>query len=133
MGQLRLLLLVVLLIGAAVGGARFSSENETLVSISYLFGTLSDVPIWLVLVGSFSLGTGLCLLMVIGRLTRSTLAQRRYRKTIAALEAEVHQLRNLPIDGESPPAVELSAAVSSTESVIAGDAADGADGADRGV
>ncbi|MEE3331204.1 MAG: LapA family protein [Myxococcota bacterium] len=128
MRQLRLLLLMVLLVGAAVGGARFSSENETLVSISYVFGTLSGIPIWLVLVSSFSLGVGLCLLALVGRLTRATLAQRRYRKTIAGLEAEVHQLRNLPIDGEPLPE-----AASSTQSVLVEEAANGADGAGRGV
>ena len=121
MRQLRLLLFLVLLVGAAVGGAKFSSENETLVSISYVFGTLSGIPIWLVLVSSFSLGVGLCVLVLAGRLTRATLAQRRYRKTIAGLESEVHQLRNLPIDGEP-----LSEAVSSTEMVVAEGSASGA-------
>lgn len=127
---LRRLLLGALLVGAMVAGAKFSDENEMPVAIGYVFGTLGEVPLWVALVGSFGLGAGLCLLAVVGRLTRSTLAQRRYRKTVAALESEVHQLRNLPIEGVSAAeAIPLAGAPPAVVEAVAG----GADGAERGA
>ena len=91
-----------LFVGAVIGGAMFSNANEQDVSVDYLFGTLRDVPLWLALVGSFALGVVGTALAMLGRLTRASLAQRRYRKTLASLETEIHQLRNLPLEAGRP-------------------------------
>lgn len=125
---LRRLLWGLLFVGGMVAAAKFSAENEAPVAIGYVFGTLAEVPLWAALVGSFGLGAGLCLLAFTGRLTRSSLAQRRYRKSVAALEAEVHQLRNLPIEGASAAVAVPARAVEAVPAVPSG-----ADGAERGA
>ena len=86
-------------IGTLVGGWRFAGSNAAPVRIDYLIGELGAVPLWIALVTSFGIGGAVMALALFARLTRSSLAQRRYRKTLAALESEVHQLRNLPVEG----------------------------------
>ena len=86
-------------LGALVGGWQFAGSNAAPVRVDYLIGELPAVPLWVALVTSFGVGGAVIALALFARLTRSSLAQRRYRKTLAALESEVHQLRNLPVEG----------------------------------
>jgi len=104
MALLRRSLWIALFVLAAWGGARFSNENGEPVSIYYWIGTLHGIPLWIALVASFASGLGVAIAAFAGRLARASLAQRRYRKTVAALESEVHELRNLPVEvGERSP------------------------------
>ena len=130
MALLRRVLWVALFVGALIGGWTFASENGALIGIRYGFGRSIEVQLWLALIGSFSAGVGICFLALLGRLTRSSLAQRRYRKALAALEAEVHQLRNLPIEGTPTLA---ASALRDAVPAVAARATSGADGADRGA
>lgn len=112
MALLRRSVWVVLFVAAVWSGMRFSNENAEPVSIHYVIGTLHGVPLWLALVGSFAVGLAAAFAAFAGRLARASLAQRRYRKTVAALESEVHQLRNLPVEAggvEEPVAPSLVA------------------------
>ena len=95
--------------GALVGGWNFAGNNSAPIRIDYVFGALGAVPLWLALLTSFGAGAVASALFLFARLTRSSLAQRRYRKTLVALESEVHQLRNLPVEVEGGVA-ELSEA-----------------------
>jgi hypothetical protein len=127
---LRRVFLAALFVGALIGGWTFASENSALVGIHFGFGSQVEVQLWAALIGSFGAGVGICFMVVLGRLTRSSLAQRRYRKTVAALEAEVHQLRNLPIEGT--PTLSASTPVEAV-AAVAGNPASGADDADSGA
>jgi len=88
---------VVVFFGALIGGWQFAGSNAAPIRVDYLLGVFPAVPLWLALVVSFAIGAAAAVAGLFARLTRSTLAQRRYRKTLAALESEVHQLRNLPV------------------------------------
>ena len=98
MGIARRIVWLAVFVAALVGGWKFAGSNGSLVRVDYLFGVFGAVPLWLALVASASAGAVAAVLALSARLTRSSLAQRRYRKTVAALESEVHQLRNLPVD-----------------------------------
>jgi len=93
----RRLFWLAIFVTALIGGWKFAGTNGAPVAVDYLFGTFPAVPLWLALVTSAAAGAGIATAGLSARLTRSSLAQRRYRKTVAALESEVHQLRNLPV------------------------------------
>jgi len=97
MGIARRIVWLAIFVAALVGGWKFAGSNSSPVRVDYLFGEFGAVPLWLALVTSASAGVAAAVLGLSARLTRSSLAQRRYRKTVAALESEVHQLRNLPV------------------------------------
>lgn len=96
MRWLRRLVVVALFVGALVLGWRFAERNADPVFVDYLVGSI-DAPRWAVLVGSFGLGASLGLLVMGFQAARLALTKRRYRKLARDLEAEVHQLRNLPL------------------------------------
>ena len=100
MSYVRRGLWIAVFIAALVSGWTFAGHNADPVSVDYLFGALTAVPLWVALLTSFVMGIVATALGLFGQLTRSSLAQRRYRKAIAALESEVHQLRNLPVEAE---------------------------------
>ena len=98
---------LAIFVAALVGGWKFAGNNATTIGVDYLFGEIAAVPVWVALIVSFAAGAGVMGLALFARLTRSSLAQRRYRRTLASLETEVHQLRNLPLEeGRELPAVE---------------------------
>jgi uncharacterized integral membrane protein len=107
---------LAIFVGALVGGWEFAGNNAAPVRVDYVFGAVGAVPLWVALLTSFGLGAAVTAFALFARLTRSSLAQRRYRKTVASLESEVHQLRNLPVEGEREvtevPVPELPAAAS---------------------
>jgi len=96
---------IAVFVAALVSGWTFAGHNADPVRIDYLFGVLAAVPLWAALLSCFVMGIVVTLFGMFGQLTRSSLAQRRYRKTLAALESEVHQLRNLPVESERDDAV----------------------------
>lgn len=93
----RRLLAVLFFVAAFAIAYRFSGGNEEEVAVDLLLVTAPPTPLWLALVLAFALGAlgaSLLLLYEIGKLG---LTARRYRKTVASLESEIHQLRNLPL------------------------------------
>lgn len=85
-----------------VAGWRFAASNSTTVEVDYLVGTRSGVALWLVLTVSFASGVAVAGVLAAWALARSHLLARRYRKKLAGLEAELHQLRNLPLLDDEP-------------------------------
>ena len=80
-----------------VAGWQIAARNADLVHIDYLFGEVKGVRVWLALLISFVAGGAVVAIAALFSSMRAGLLSRRYRKAIADLEAEVHQLRNLPL------------------------------------
>jgi uncharacterized integral membrane protein len=83
-------------------GLRFPAENSGPVSVHYLFGRTGDHALWLVLLAAFTLGALLAGIPVFYLAAKGRLVSWRYRKALGGLEAEIHQLRNLPLAPDSP-------------------------------
>ncbi len=99
----RRLILVVVFVALLVGGWYFAADNSGTVVIHHPGGELGEFRIWVALAGSFGVGVLLAAIVAIYRGARLRLVQRRYRKMLDGLQAEVHQLRSLPLD-DSPEA-----------------------------
>lgn len=91
----------VVLVGALFFAAlRFSSENAEPVMIYYLAGEPAVLALWQALALAACAGA-LLIAIPLGYLwTRSGLLAWQYRRTMSRQEAEIHQLRNLPL---APP------------------------------
>jgi uncharacterized integral membrane protein len=112
MRWLRRALVLTLIVGVMLAGWRFAAENHEPVKLHYVAGELEERPLWLVTLGAFAAGAALGSLFAAFATAKSGLTSRRYRRAIGGLEAEVHQLRNLPLApepdargaaGRSPP------------------------------
>lgn len=90
-----------------VAGWRFAAFNAQPIHVHYLFGSQEAVMLWQVLLAAFVTGALFVGLIASVSLVRGGILARRYRKVIAGLEEEVHQLRNLPLAVEetAPPGV----------------------------
>lgn len=97
---LRRLLLAVLFVALLVGGWRFADHNAATVTVGYVVGEFEEVSLWLALLAAFAAGFALAALYWSFQLTRANMVTRRYRRAVAGLEAEVHELRNLPLVSE---------------------------------
>jgi uncharacterized integral membrane protein len=91
---------IALFILLLVGGWRFAAQNSQVISIDYLVGRFEEVTVWLALLCAFAAGLAVAALAGLARGARLRLEARRYRKAARDLEAEVHQLRNLPLSTE---------------------------------
>jgi uncharacterized integral membrane protein len=87
-----------------VAGWRFAHSNGDPVRVDYLFGEITDVAMWQVLLSSVGLGVLVTALVLGLQLAASRLAARRTRKQLESLESEIHQLRNLPLTESQPRA-----------------------------
>jgi uncharacterized integral membrane protein len=83
-----------------IAGWRFASDNSTTVTVSYWIGEFTEVALWLALAVAFGGGALLVGLVAAYELAKAGLVARRYRQTVAELEDELHQLRNLPLAAE---------------------------------
>ncbi len=97
-------LLLWLVIGAIFIGivfvcARFAVLNAEPTSIDYLLGTTTEVQLWVLLVACFAAGALIALALTSYELAKKSLIARRYRRRVRTLEAELHELRNLPLVG----------------------------------
>ena len=99
------MILLAAFVGLLVLGWRFASENAEPTSVHLVVGEFADVPIWRVVLAAFGAGAALVGLVGLYQIAKLKLVMRRYRRTAHELEAEVHQLRNLPLaaDGEATP------------------------------
>jgi hypothetical protein len=91
-----------LFVGMLVFGWRFRAANETEVPVDFLLGVLPPVPVWKILCAAFLLGVGTATLAWLFQLARLSLTARRYRKALRQLEAEIHELRTLPLHPPGP-------------------------------
>lgn len=101
MRTFRRLLALVAFVAALVLGWRFAGANLAPVSVDYLLGAAEGVPLWLALVAAFAVGLALSGLAGLFQMARLGLTARRWRKVAHGLEAELHQLRNLPLAAPS--------------------------------
>ena len=97
MRMVRRLLGLVLFVAALVIGWNFALRNPDAVRVDLLFAQLSGQPLWRVLVAAFSAGAVCAGMVGLYHAARLRLTARRYRRAAAALEAEIHELRNLPL------------------------------------
>ena len=99
------------LVPAALGAAllylawRIISVNGELVKVDFLIGRV-ELALWKALLTAFVCGAGLVGLFAFYQMARTGLVSRGYRKKLARLETEVHQLRNLPLVEAQPQALE---------------------------
>ncbi len=94
-------LLLLALLGAVVwAGVQFVRTNESPVTVDLLLTQISGVALWLTLLVAFGLGAVLAAALCLFEVARYGMVARRYRKTAARLESEIHQLRNLPLADE---------------------------------
>jgi uncharacterized integral membrane protein len=103
----RRLVLLAVVVGILVLGWGFASRNAEPVTVHYLVGVRPDVPLWVVMLGSFGLGAAVAGVLSLFELAKQGLVARRYRKTAEGLESEIHQMRSLPLVG--PPDAEIAA------------------------
>lgn len=107
-------LLVVGVFGALFFGAwRFVNGNVAPTSVDLVLFELPGVPLWSALLGAFALGALCAGASLVYELAKKSFAARRYRKELAGLESEIHQLRNLPLaapDARAGPAPQSRAA-----------------------
>jgi uncharacterized integral membrane protein len=106
MRAMRRVLVVGAFVGLLVVGWRFAAEHTQPVRIHYLVGESGDVPLWAALLGAFAAGAASVGGVAVYQLARLGMLARRYRKAVAKLEVEIHELRNLPLAPESPGAPE---------------------------
>jgi uncharacterized integral membrane protein len=88
---------VALVAALLVAAYQFTGKNTDLVSVHFFRWASPPQPLWVILLGSFGVGFAVAALLFGARLFRSSLLARRYRKAVSSLEAEVHQLRNVPL------------------------------------
>jgi uncharacterized integral membrane protein len=93
----RRLFAFLVFVGVLVGGWHFAAHNSELVTVYHPGGEFGEVTLWKALLIAFSSGAAIVAIHGLVREARIRLVSRRYRKAIVGLEAEVHQLRSLPI------------------------------------
>lgn len=87
---------VAVSLGLAYVAYRLGEANAAEITIDFLLGQIT-LATWQALGVAFLVGAGLVYLYSLYQMARSGLLHRRYRKELAGLETEVHQLRNLPL------------------------------------
>lgn len=102
MRWLRLAVIAVLLLAAVFVGL-LPANNSAPVSLHYVVGQSREIPLYWVVLGSFALGLLVASVPFTYLVLKRGLVMRRYRKVMAGLEAEVHQLRSLPLAEDAKP------------------------------
>jgi hypothetical protein len=108
MRMLRRLLLLAVFAGLFAAAWRFVNGNDVEVQVDLLFAQ-PTLKLYAALLGAFGLGALSASAGLVYELAKRSFAARRYRKELAGLESEIHQLRNLPLaapeaqPGPAPP------------------------------
>jgi uncharacterized integral membrane protein len=97
---------IAVFVALLVAGWRFAADNSQVVTIHYVFGQFEGVSVWLALLCAFLAGAVVMALLAAVGAAKLRLEAHRYRKAVRGLEAEVHQLRNLPLAAEEGEASE---------------------------
>ena len=106
MRMLRRLLVLGVFAALFAAAWRFVSANSVRTDLDLVLLQLHQIPLWSALLGAFALAGAGWLWAGL----RARMIERRYRKELAGLESEIHQLRNLPLaapdlpGGPAPPA-----------------------------
>ena len=93
----RRLLSIVVFVGLLIAGWQFAASNADPVPVHYPGGEFTARALWMVLLVAFGAGVVMATLVAVVRGARIRLVSRRYRKLVDSLQAEVHQLRSLPL------------------------------------
>jgi uncharacterized integral membrane protein len=96
----RRVLVIAVFVALLVAGWRFAADNSQVVTVHYVVGQFDGVSVWLALLCAFLAGAVVVGLLGMAGAAKLRLEARRYRKVVRGLEAEVHQLRNLPLTAE---------------------------------
>jgi uncharacterized integral membrane protein len=80
-----------------IAGWTFAHRNEVVVDVDLLALRVAEVRLWLALLAAFTAGGLIAGAVGMLSLARAGMVARRYRRTVAGLESEVHELRNLPL------------------------------------
>ncbi|HPG28142.1 MAG TPA: LapA family protein [Myxococcota bacterium] len=111
MGFVKRAVLWVLGLGAIAGGWvlgwSLRSANVQVVDLDLIWIRVPNLELWWLVLLSIAAGFLLATLIVGFAWLRGALVNRRYRKSIRRLEAELHELRSLPLSGRGDaPALE---------------------------
>ena len=93
---------VALIALVLVGGWSLKAENAENVAVSFLFGEI-QLELWEAMLLAFGAGFALAGAGWLWSGLRARMVERRYRKAVGGLEAEIHQLRNLPLATTAEP------------------------------
>ncbi len=104
MTWLRRVLMLALVVGLILASHFFVQNHEQTVALDLAAVQYESVPLWLVLLCAFGLGFAAAAAIAALRGARLRLTARRYRKQAESLEAEVHELRTLPLSPDARPA-----------------------------
>ena len=103
MVYLRRLLIAVVFAGVAALAVVFTDSNAAMVSIGLDWPIegfrTPEFPLWITVLVAYVLGIGTASAALVWKIMKQSLTGRRYRKAVAGLESEIHQLRNLPLEG----------------------------------
>lgn len=83
-------------------GWSLRAGNSMPIELDLVWIRFPNVELWRVLLVALGIGAAVSTLLVGFAWMRSRLLNRRYRKTIQRLEAELHELRSLPLMGSDP-------------------------------
>jgi len=97
MRLVRRLFAIAIFVGVLVAGWQFAASNAQPVVVRHPAGEFAALALWAVLLVAFGSGVALTALVGVVRGARIRLVSRRYRKLVDSLQAEVHQLRSLPL------------------------------------
>ena len=114
----RRLLIAAVFIGVACIAYVFPTSNAMPVSLGLDWPgdgfRTPEIPLWVAVSLAYVIGIATASAALVWKIMKQGLAGRRYRHTLAGLESEIHQLRNLPLEGAdaigADPALTLSAA-----------------------
>jgi uncharacterized membrane protein YciS (DUF1049 family) len=87
---------VALIAAMLIGGWSLKIGNDEPVAVDFLFGKI-EAELWQALLCAFAVGFMVAGTGWLWSALRAGMVERRYRKAVGGLEAEVHQLRNLPL------------------------------------
>ncbi len=93
----RRLVAIDVFVGLLIAGWQFAASNSQPVVVHHAAGEFEAFALWAVLMVAFGFGVVLTVLVAVVRGARIRLVSRRYRKVVKCLQAEVHQLRSLPL------------------------------------
>lgn len=108
---IRRLLVIAVFSAMLIAGWMFASANGEDVKIDLLAVRLPEVKLWLALAVAFAAGAVVAGTIGLLPLAKARMVTRRYRRTVAGLESEVHQLRNLPLASGDADAAESQGAI----------------------
>ena len=99
----RRLITAVVFVALLVVGWKFAASNAQPVVVHHPAGEFTARALWVVLLAAFGSGVVLAAAIAAVRGARIRLVSRRYRKLVDNLQAEVHQLRSLPLSDQPVP------------------------------